>query len=128
VGYSPAIPCLAFANPPKSEDSMADSVQELTDSNFSESINLGVTLVDFWAPWCPPCRAQAPAVVILAEKFTGRARVAKFNVDDNPVAPTKLGIQNIPTLIVFKNGEVFTTFVGLQDESKLSQAITDALE
>lgn len=102
------------------------TVVELNDSNFSETIKEGVTLVDFWAPWCAPCMMQGPIVERVAEKVGDKAKVAKVNVDEAPRAATELDIRAIPTVIVFKNGKPVQPFVGVTQESALISAIDDA--
>lgn len=106
---------------------MAGCLKELTDANFQESVKSGVLLVDFWAPWCPPCRTQGPVVEKLAGAFSGAATVAKLNVDENPVAAGQYGIANIPTLIVLKDGREVKRLVGLQQESDLVAALNAAI-
>lgn len=105
---------------------MAGDLFELTDSNFEETIGTGVTLVDFWAPWCGPCMMQGPICEQVAEKVRDRAKVAKCNVDDGQQTATKYGIRSIPTLIIFKDGEVVQQFVGVQQEPELVSAIESA--
>jgi thioredoxin 1 len=85
---------------------------ELTDANFNESISQGVTLVDFWAPWCGPCRMVAPVIEGLADEYAGKAKIAKINVDDNQQTAMKFRVMSIPTVIVFKDGEVSEVMVG----------------
>lgn len=102
---------------------MAGKVIDLTDGNFLTAVSEGVTLVDFWAPWCPPCRAQGPIVEKLAESFDGKAVVAKVNVDEEGEAASKFGVSSIPTLVVLKDGKEVKRFVGLQSESDLSDAL-----
>ncbi|RJF72857.1 thioredoxin [Deinococcus cavernae] len=87
---------------------------ELTDSNFSNEISEGLTLVDFWAPWCGPCRIIAPVVEELAGQYEGRVKVGKVNVDDNPATAGQFRVMSIPTLILFKNGQPVDTLVGAQ--------------
>ncbi len=99
---------------------------ELNDANFDNQIQNGVTLVDFWAPWCGPCRMQGPIVDRVAEQTQGQATVAKLNVDDAPGVATTYGIQSIPTLIVFRNGEPVRGFVGVQSEATLLGALQQA--
>jgi len=99
------------------------SVMELNDSNFSATIKEGVTLVDFWAPWCAPCLMQGPIVERIAEKVGDNAKVAKVNVDDAQQAARALGINAIPTVYVFKNGEAVEQFVGVTQEQRLLAAI-----
>jgi len=102
------------------------TVVELTDSNFSETIEEGVTLVDFWAPWCGPCMMQGPIVERVAEKVGDKAKVAKVNVDEAQAAAAELGIRAIPTVFVFKDGKPVEQFVGVTPEDKLVSAIDKA--
>jgi len=102
------------------------TVVELTDSNFSETIKEGVTLVDFWVPWCGPCMTQGPIVERVAEKVGDKAKVAKVNVDEAQRAAAELGIRAIPTVIVFKDGQPVQRFVGVTQESALISAIDKA--
>jgi thioredoxin 1 len=83
-------------------------------------------LVDFWAPWCGPCRQIAPLVEQLAGENAGSAKVLKLNVDDAPRAAQSYGVSSIPTLMVFKNGEVVDRFVGVQPKTRLQDAIDAA--
>jgi len=96
---------------------------EITDANLDATIESGVTLVDFWAPWCAPCLMQGPIIQKIAEEYDGRAAVGKLNVDDNPQTPAKFGVMAIPTLILFKDGEKVEQFVGVQSEEKLKAAL-----
>ena len=100
----------------------------LMDADFNQKTADGVVLVDFWAAWCPPCRQQGPIVAALAEAYAGRATIAKLDVDRNPQTARRLGIRNIPTLIVFKDGAEFRRLVGLQDRARLRQALDAALD
>lgn len=111
-------------------ESSADSenVLELTDGDFEQTVAGGVTLVDFWAPWCGPCRVQGPIVARVADKVGTTAKVAKLNVDHNREAAGKYGIRSIPTLIVFKDGAPVQQFVGVQQEAELIAAIEAALK
>ena len=103
------------------------TVMELNDSNFSETIKEGVTLVDFWAPWCAPCMMQGPIVEGVAGKVGNKAKVAKVNVDEAQQAANELGIRAIPTVILFKDGKSVQQFVGVTQERALISAIDDAL-
>jgi len=100
---------------------------EINDKNFDQEVAQGVTLVDFWAPWCGPCRMMAPVIEKLAEEFAGRAKIAKINVDENPAAATRYRVQGIPTLLIFKDGKPVDMVVGFTQQSVLSQKITDQL-
>ena len=106
---------------------MAGKAIDLTDGNFAETIGSGVTLVDFWAPWCGPCMMQGPIVEQVAEKVDGRAKVAKLNVDEGRQVAGQYGVRSIPTLIVFKDGEAVQQFVGVQSEAQLVSAIEQVL-
>ena len=97
--------------------------KELTDATFDETIQSGVALVDFWAPWCGPCKMQGPIIEELAKDFDGKATVAKLEVDENPQTAAKYSVQSIPTLVVFKDGKEVERFVGVQDKDSLSAAL-----
>jgi len=94
----------------------SDKVQVFTDGNFSETVlqSARPVLVDFWAEWCMPCRRIAPTVEALATDFEGRALIGKMNVDENPRTPAQYSIRGIPTLLVFKSGELVESVVGAQ--------------
>jgi thioredoxin 1 len=102
------------------------AAMELDQSSFAATVSSGVTLVDFWAPWCGPCMTQGPIVDQVAKKVEGSAKVAKVNVDSAPEVAGQYGIRSIPTLIVFKDGEAVTQFVGVQSESQLVDAVMAA--
>jgi len=102
------------------------TVTELDDGTFSGTVSEGVTLVDFWAPWCAPCMMQGPIVERVAEAVGDRAKVAKVNVDDAPRAANGLGIRAIPTVILFKDGKPVQQFVGVTAEKALLAAIEEA--
>jgi thioredoxin 1 len=101
----------------------SDKVKVLTDGNFEQETSSGVVLVDFWAPWCGPCRLIAPSVEALASEYEGRATIGKMNVDENPEVPMRFMIQGIPTLLLFKNGEVAERIVGLRPKEELAKAL-----
>ena len=106
---------------------MSGKVVDLTDVSFDAAVKTGVSLVDFWAPWCGPCMTQGPIVEAVAEKIGGRATVAKINVDESQRVASQFGVRSIPTLIVFKDGAVVQQFVGVQSEAQLVSAIESAL-
>jgi thioredoxin 1 len=104
-------------------------VLTITDDNFQAEV-LGSdkpVLVDFWAAWCGPCRAIAPAVEELAKQYKGRLKVGKLDIDAHQDVPQKYGIMSIPTLILFKNGQVADQVVGAVPKSKLDQMVEKAL-
>ncbi|MBE2181179.1 MAG: thioredoxin [Chthoniobacterales bacterium] len=97
------------------------NILQLNDTNFDSEINKGATpvLVDFWAPWCGPCRMIAPVLDKIADDTVGQAVVAKVNVDEAPGVASRFHVSSIPTLLFFKNGEVREQVVGLQGEADL---------
>jgi thioredoxin 1 len=105
---------------------MSDSLIELTGANFVAETSKGVTLVDFWAPWCGPCKMQTPILERLAPKVAGKARIAKVNVDEEQAVAIQYNVRNIPTLLLIKDGQVVQQMVGLQQEAKLQQLIENA--
>ena len=101
------------------------AVQEINDKNFEiEVINSDFpVLIDFWAPWCAPCRAIGPVVDELANDYNGKLKVVKMNVDDNPLTPSRFGVRSIPNLLLFKNGQVKDQIVGAVPKQMFVQAI-----
>jgi len=97
---------------------------ELTETSFDDAIKTGTVLVDFWAPWCGPCRMQGPILDEVAAKVGDAATIAKVNVDEAPGIAAKFGVRSIPTLIVFKDGEVDKQFVGVQQAPALIEALS----
>ena len=107
---------------------MANIVQ-VSDADFEAEVirsNLPV-LIDFWAPWCGPCKVIAPVVEELAGEYQGRLKVAKINVDDNPLTPSRYGVRGIPNLIIIKGGVVKEQIVGAAPKAKLVQAIDNVI-
>jgi thioredoxin 1 len=103
-------------------------VHELDDASFQESINSAArpVLVDFWAPWCPPCRALAPTIEAIAEQFEGRADVAKLDIDQHPETAAAYGIRSIPTVLIFRDGQLVDRIAGLQSRARYEQALEAA--
>jgi thioredoxin 1 len=106
---------------------MAGAVAEFTDQNFDAEVLQadGPVLVDFWAPWCGPCRQIAPMIEELANENAG-IKIGKINIDDNPQAAQRFQVNSIPTLLVFKGGEVSETFVGVRPKTQLQEALNAA--
>lgn len=104
----------------------ADNIVQISDDTFeSEVLNSPVpVLIDFWAPWCGPCRAIAPIVDQLADEYAGKLKIAKMNVDDNPRTPANYGVRGIPNLILFKDGKVEQQIVGAVPKAHLVKAIS----
>jgi len=99
------------------------NVQNITDGNFHEMTSTGVSLVDFWAPWCQPCRIQGPILDKVAEQVGEKARIYKLNVDENKNAARIFNVTGIPTLLLFKDGKPVKQFVGIQQMETLVSAI-----
>ncbi len=105
---------------------MSEGLIELTGANFVAETAKGLTIVDFWAPWCGPCRMQTPILERLAPKVAGKARIGKVNVDEEQAIAIQYNVRNIPTLLLIKDGQVIQQMVGLQQEAKLQQLIENA--
>ncbi len=105
---------------------MAKDILEVGDNSFESEVLKSdkPVLVDFWAPWCGPCRAIAPIVEELAKDFGEKVKFTKCNVDENPTTPTKYGIKSIPTLIFFKDGEIQDKVIGIVAKSRLEEMIS----
>jgi len=104
-------------------------VQQVTDASFETDVLKSdvPVLIDFWAPWCGPCKAIAPVVEELAKEYAGRLKVVKMNVDDNPQTPSRYGVRGIPNLILFKGGKVSDQIVGAVPKAQLVKAITQVV-
>jgi len=106
---------------------MSDLVQHITDAEFPGTVATGVTLVDFWAPWCGPCKLIAPLLDELAGELGAKARIVKINIDENPQVASQFGIMSIPTLLLFKDGKKVDQKVGAQSKPVLKSFIEGAL-
>ena len=105
------------------------TVQPVADDSFDREVLQSSTpvLIDFWAPWCAPCRAIAPVVEELAAEYAGKLKVMKMNVDDNPKTPARYGVRGIPNLIVFQGGQVKEQIVGAVPKAQLVRAISSVV-
>ena len=108
---------------------MSEHIIYVTDDNFETEVlnSSDPVLVDYWAEWCGPCKMIAPILDEIASEYTGRIKVAKLNIDDNPQTPPRYGIRGIPTLMLFKNGSVEATKVGALSKSQLTAFIDSNL-
>jgi thioredoxin 1 len=104
---------------------MKHSILSLDSASFDATVKHGTLLVDFWAPWCGPCRMQLPILEEVASQTAGRATIAKVNVDEVPELAGRFGVRSIPTLLLFKDGEQVREFVGTQSIAVLMKAIED---
>ena len=102
------------------------SAMDLTNDNFDSTVGSGVTLVDFWAEWCGPCKMMTPVIDELASEFGDKVTVAKIDVDSQQELATKFQVSSIPTIIVFKDGEIAERFVGVTSKSDLATALDAA--
>ncbi len=104
---------------------MSDSIVYVTDASFEQEVlkSTGAVLVDFWAEWCGPCKMIGPILEEIATEYDGKLKIAKLNIDENPNTPPKYGIRGIPTLMLFKGGNVEATKVGAVSKSQLSAFI-----
>ena len=105
---------------------MSANVREIKDADFAELVKSGVVLVDFWAPWCGPCRMQGPILEEVAAAVGAKASVAKVNIDDSPMTPSKLGVKGIPTLMLFKDGQMASMKVGAMPKGKIVEWLAEA--
>ena len=106
-----------------------DSIATLTDATFAATVDQpGVTLVDFWAPWCMPCRMVAPIIERVGNQYAGKATVARLNVDEQPRTAARFHITSIPTVAIFRDGKLVNTLVGVRPERSYAQALDAALK
>lgn len=105
------------------------SALPVKDSDFSKEVleSAAPVLVDFWAVWCGPCQAMGPVIDALAAEYAGRVKIYKMNVDENPQTPAKYGIRGIPTMILFKNGEIVDRVIGAQPKQNVEDLIKKGL-
>ena len=108
---------------------MAENLLVVTDDNFDEQVLKSSTpvLVDFWAPWCGPCRAIGPTLEALAEEYKDRVKIMKMNVDENANVPATVGVRSIPFLALFKKGEMVDSLVGAVPKNKLTNMLDKAV-
>ena len=109
---------------------MSSKIVHISDESFGEEVlnASGPVLIDYWAEWCGPCKMIAPILDELSEEYDGRVKIVKLNIDDNPETPPKYGIRGIPTLMLFKNGNVEATKVGAVSKSQLADFIEKNIE
>ena len=105
------------------------NVKQTTDANFDQDVLKGNTpaIVDFWATWCAPCRALAPVIDEIADQYAGKLAVYKIDIDSNPETPAKFGVRGIPTVILFKGGQVVDQLVGAVPKSSLEELVKKAI-
>tara|TARA_B100000927_G_C16466754_1_gene470031 strand:+ start:278 stop:592 length:315 start_codon:yes stop_codon:yes gene_type:complete len=104
---------------------MAENLVDLNNDNFNDVTSSGVVLVDFWAPWCGPCKMLTPILEKVKEDVGDSAVISKVNVDENPQLASKFGVRSIPTILIFKNGEIKETLVGLKQQAELTSLLLD---
>ena len=110
-------------------DKKADSkVLTITDNDFDKTIKKGITLVDFWAVWCGPCKMIAPFVAELAGEYEGKAKIGKVDVDNNPNISTTYGIRSIPTILIFRDGKIVDQIIGAVPKQALAQKLDAQLQ
>jgi thioredoxin 1 len=100
---------------------------ELTSENFEATVNSGVSLVDFWAPWCGPCRMIAPVIEELANDFDGKANICKINTDEQQELASKFGVRSIPTILFMKDGQVVDTMIGAASKQAFADKLNSLL-
>ena len=108
---------------------MSEKITHISDSTFEQEVlqNDQPVLVDYWAEWCGPCKMIAPILDEIADEYQGKLKITKLNIDDNPATPPKFGIRGIPTLMIFKDGDVAATKVGALSKSQLAAFIDQSI-
>ncbi|MFY0650208.1 MAG: thioredoxin TrxA [Betaproteobacteria bacterium] len=108
---------------------MSNNIINVTDSNFEEEVLSSEipVLLDYWAEWCGPCKMIAPILNDIADEYSGKIKIAKLNIDENPGTPAKFGVRGIPTLMIFKSGSIEATKVGAMSKSQLSAFIDSTI-
>lgn len=108
---------------------MSEHIANVSDASFEQDVRQasGPVLVDYWAEWCGPCKMIAPVLDEVAESYAGKLKVAKLNIDENPETPPKFGVRGIPTLMLFKDGEVAATKVGALSKAQLTAFLDEHL-
>lgn len=108
---------------------MSEHIATVSDASFEEDVRQasGPVLVDYWAEWCGPCKMIAPVLDEVADSYAGKLKVAKLNIDENPETPPKFGVRGIPTLMLFKDGEVAATKVGALSKAQLTAFLDEHL-
>jgi thioredoxin 1 len=107
----------------------SDNVLHVTDASFEQEVMKAPTavLIDFWAPWCGPCKAIGPIIEELAGEYAGRLKVVKMNVDDNPQTPSRFGVRGIPNLVIVRDGQVKDQIIGAVPKAHLVKAVDTAI-
>ncbi len=123
ISYVKKVRLLNEANQKK----QSEKIINLTDDNFKKTINKGVALVDFWAPWCTPCRMQNPVINDLADEFDGKVKICKLNVDEHTKRAKEYRIKNIPNILIFKDGEPVKQLIGAKPKFRIANALKEVL-
>lgn len=112
----------------KEQQTNSSNLIILTDENFDDTIEKGVTLVDFWAPWCTPCKIQNPVINQIADELKGKAKICKINVDEHKNSASQMKIRNIPNIIIFKDGKAVKQLIGVKPRHTILKAVQSLLD